>query len=515
MNKHIMILKSSIVGFTALLLVSCTDLLDMNPKDQISSATFWKNQADADMALAGVYSNLWLNTFNYYQMYWDVLGGDLWGATASGGTNPNSILAMGQIYATSGGIVSSIYSDCYKGIAVCNFFLDNIDNTPITDAIKEKYKGEVLFLRAFFYFTLTDFYGGVPLFTKPPTIDGAKVKQSPKEDVLNQIQADLDAAIASLPNTDYSVTGKGHAVKGTALALKAKVCLFQQDWAGAVAATSQIMSDGQFNLCNNYSTMFLTVGQANNPEIIFSTRYLAPDYAQPRYYQAEVQFIKDALINPRNELVDEFECIDGLPITSSPLYDGSTDSSRKMNRDPRLSLSIKTYAEAYIKSSGEEVIYNPTTTCETGWEPIKTLNADLIPVDMSTVCDEDWVLLRYAEVLLMYAEAKNEFSGPDQSIYDAINAVRARPGINMPPISTGLTKDQMRTRIQHEKRVEFCMEGKRYSDMKRWKLAETYFPTLKSPTGVQYVFNPSKNYVFPFPQSEIDINPNLVQNPGY
>lgn len=85
----------------------------------------------------------------------------------------------------------------------------------------------------------------------------------------------------------------------------------------------------------------------------------------------------------------------------------------------------------------------------------------------------------------------------------------------MPPLPTGLTKDQMRTRIQHERRVEFALEGKRYWDIKRWKTAETYVPTLIDPGGVQRQFDPSKHYLFPFPQSEIDINENLVQNPGY
>jgi hypothetical protein len=138
-----------------------------------------------------------------------------------------------------------------------------------------------------------------------------------------------------------------------------------------------------------------------------------------------------------------------------------------------------------------------------------------MPVDNSTKSENDWILSRYAEVLLIFAEAKNEVNGPDISVYNAINAVRARPGIGMPPIPTGLSKDQMRTRIMHERRVEFGLEAKRYGDMKRWKTAEIYFPTLVDPGGIRHTFDPTKHYLFPFPQSEIDINPNLVQNPGY
>src|SRR5690606_38384009 len=137
-----------------------------------------------------------------------------------------------------------------------------------------------------------------------------------------------------------------------------------------------------------------------------------------------------------------------------------------------------------------------------------------LPVDYSTKSEQDWILLRYSEVLLIYAEAKNEASGPDQSVYDAINKVRARPGVNMPPIPTDLSQEQMRERIRRERRVEFGLEGKRYWDIERWKTAETYIPTLVDPGGNQRVFNPGKHYLFPLPQSEMDVNENLVQSPN-
>jgi hypothetical protein len=115
----------------------------------------------------------------------------------------------------------------------------------------------------------------------------------------------------------------------------------------------------------------------------------------------------------------------------------------------------------------------------------------------------------------MYAEATNEASGPNQSVYDAINAIRARSGVGMPPLPAGLSKDQMREKIRHERRIELAMEGQRWSDIKRWKTAETYINTLVDQGGVQRKFDPTKHYLMPFPQSEIDVNTNLVQNPGY
>ena len=176
---------------------------------------------------------------------------------------------------------------------------------------------------------------------------------------------------------------------------------------------------------------------------------------------------------------------------------------------------MKLFSDPAVQASGKVVPYAYNGASSTGYEPSKLCNVEALPVDYSTKSEQDWVLLRYAEVLLNYAESKNELSGPDASVYDAINSVRARPGINMPPIPSGLTKEQMRTRIWNERRVEFGLEGLRFGDIKRWKLAETYIPALVDPGGVHRAFNPAKHYVFPFPQSEIDVNENLEQNPNY
>jgi len=178
-------------------------------------------------------------------------------------------------------------------------------------------------------------------------------------------------------------------------------------------------------------------------------------------------------------------------------------------------MTVKTFEEPAVQASGKVVPYSYNAPSSTGYEPNKFINVELMPIDYSTKSEQDWILIRYAEVLLNYAEAQNEDVGPDASVYDAINAVRARPGVEMPAIPAGLSKEQMRTRIWNERRVELALEGLRYGDIKRWKLAETYIPTLVDLGGIHRKFDPSKNYVFPFPQYEIDVNPNLEQNPGY
>jgi len=500
MNKYI---RNTVLGIFTIYLVSCSDFMDKNPLDQISSETFWQNEKEADMALVGVYSRLLAYPFTHNDCEFDIMAGDVDGNQSHAIVN----IARGQIEPTSGGIVSNIYSNCYIGIAACNFFLANVEQTPISVEKLNKYKGEVQFLRALFYFTLADTYGGVPLYTAPVTIDEAKVAKSTKAEVLDQVIDDLDFAIANLPDITFT---DGHAVKGSALALKARVLLRMEQWTEAASAANQVMtSPANFSLYNNFRSLFLTTGQSDNPEIIFSTRYLSPDITS----NLDVRWNWHGVVNPRQELVNEYEFTDGTPFsTSNPLYD---PNNWKLNRDPRMALTIKKFEETVINSSGQEVGFAYNAISGSGYNPVKYGNWDVLPIDYSTLSEQDWILIRYADVLLMYAEAKNEATGPDQSIYDAVNAVRARQGVDMPPLPAGLDQAEMRERIRHERRVEFALEGLRWSDIRRWGTIDAYINSLVDPGGTPRVFNPAKHYVLPFPQSEIDINPNLLQNPNY
>jgi hypothetical protein len=160
MNKLIKYtyIKGATIVFIALFFASCKDFLDRNPLTEISGPTFWKTQKDADLALAGCYARLNCNTFNFEGVYsLDVMAGDANEGAQSLGAASTGTFALGLMEAVSGGILANVYNDCYRGIGTCNFFLDNIDKVDMPDATKTTYKGEVLFLRALFYFTLTDF----------------------------------------------------------------------------------------------------------------------------------------------------------------------------------------------------------------------------------------------------------------------------------------------------------------------------------------------------------------------
>jgi starch-binding outer membrane protein, SusD/RagB family len=267
--------------------------------------------------LSGVYSRLNCNTFNFEGVYaLDIMAGDANEGAQSLGASSTGTFALGIITSTSGGLLADVYNQCYQGISTCNSFLANIDKVIFPDADKTIYKAEVSFLRALFYFKLTESYGGVVIYTTPPTVDNSKIAKSTQAEIIAQVISDLNVAIAGLPNTAYN----GHAVKGSALALKSRVLMFASDniaadFAGAAAAAKQVMTDGVFSLyTGKWKDMFLTVGQTPNPEIMFSTKYLNPDNSS----QQDIRILWHGIWNPRTELRDAFECTDGLPITTSP-----------------------------------------------------------------------------------------------------------------------------------------------------------------------------------------------------
>lgn len=494
-------IKMVVVIVVMLFQFGCKEsFLERNPLDQISSGTFWKTDADAKMALAGCYRQLQSDFLSYRKVWLDCLSDN---AFAEWGYFNIPAMTIGVTSPTSGGAVNMAYYAPYRGIANCNYFLENIDKVDIEEEKKAIYKGEVKFLRALMYFDLVDFFGDVILYKQTPeSADAAKVAKSSKADVLTFIHEDLDEAIRVLPEAQY----EGHAVKGSATAFKARVLLYEQKWPEAASFAQQTMQSGKFSIANDYLGIFLTATQGGNPEIIFSTQYLGPTNPTAFVESMDVQIGWYGCINPYQDLVDEFECTDGLRISESPLYNATTPFA---NRDPRLVLNMRRVAE--------ETWPDPQHGGQTGYVMRKYADFSHAPFSYArTDSDQDMVSIRYADVLLMYAEARNEAEGPDASIYDALDAIRARPGVDMPPVDRARynTKETLREFIRHERRVELALEGHRYFDIKRWGIAHTKLPTIENPGGVNLVFEP-KHYVFPFPQGELDINPELKQNDGY
>ncbi len=464
------------------------DALDKNPLDKLSSGEFWKSKQDFDMALTAIYGELQNSMFSFGAPNWDVLTDNGFGQHNYWGSQA---IVQGNISPTSDGYISEVYNSSYRGIARINIFLDQLNNfegDEIDSSSKGKYEGEALFIRGFYYFQLYSNYGSVPIVTEPLNLENQVQPKAPANEVLAQTLADLDTAIANLSNELYA-DNEGHAVKSSAQALKLRVLLYAayDDNGSADPETLtqardlalEIMGAG-YDLSLNFEDVFKDGTQEGNPEIVFSIKFLAPDNStsMDQWYGDWV------VISPLQNLVDAFD----------PL-------------DPRLE---KTIYSGEVNFDGN--IHNPSNGLPTGYGVKKFLSPGLMPYGYSTQSQQDWVLLRYADVLLMYAEAQNELVGPDQSVHNAINAIRARVGMTDIPI--GLTKEEMRETIRKERRIELAFEGLRYYDLKRWRIAEQVLNNV-SDGVLDYKFE-KRFYNWPLPQSEIDKSQGvLVQNPDY
>ncbi|TXE12892.1 RagB/SusD family nutrient uptake outer membrane protein [Seonamhaeicola algicola] len=499
---------SYVIAFT-----SCSEeFLDKQPGDAISSGTFWKTEADAQMALTGVYSNLQTNFYStltlskwnggpQIQQGWDELTDNAYGARdngfrdiLTGVLNPD-----GQAQRA----IKGLYGVSYVGINGCNEFLDKIDNVAVSESLINQWKGEALFIRAYFYYYLAVTYGDVPIRTEASTVENQFTAKSPQSEVFAQILDDLDTAIDYLPSANYD----GHVKKEAALALKAKVLLYTKDYTNAAIAAKAVIDGGNYSLSSKYDDIFLEAGQTDNPEIIFSIK-MTNTPGESALWSTQIMIGFWGNIHPTVNLVNAYECTDGLPITSSPLYDPNAPME---NRDPRLNATVF------------EGNWNPLVEIKsvTGYTFIKGINPTTISTLTQPLNDgTDFVHLRYADVLLMYAEAKIEANDIDQSVLDAINMVRARAyGVDYTdttnyPALTVLNQATLRDKVRNERRVEFPLENSRYFDLKRWGIAEQVLNGFDGDPVSQRVFLP-KHYKWPLPQDALNKNPELVQNPDY
>ncbi|WP_114782925.1 RagB/SusD family nutrient uptake outer membrane protein [Botryobacter ruber] len=496
---------------------SCNDdFLDKNPLNSVSTQVFWSSEADVQTALAGVYSRLQQNFLGYERVYLDGLSDNAYLDPGNGNQGGMHNMTIGSISPSTGGAMINMYSTPYRAIASCNYFLDNVDKAPMSDAQKNVYKAEVRFIRALAYFDLVQSFGDVIIYKNfPATLEEAKIAKSPKADVYAFIEEDLKFAINNLPDEKYN----GHAVKGSAQGMLGRVLVTQKKWNEAVPVLQQIITTGKFGLSNNYAALFTRAGQANaavNKEIMFSTQYLAPNNVHrtsPGAAGMDIELGLWSLMQPYKDLVDEYEMTDGKMPSESPLYDPGNPYA---NRDPRLDMTVKLPGEVWKNAAG--VPYTDSYDPKTGFlmeKYVELARAPITPAS-ATSSDQDYIHLRYADVLLMYAEAMNEANGPSAAVYDALNQVRNRPGVNMLPVDQAKynTKEKLRDFIRHERRIELALEGQRYNDLKRWNIAHTKLPTLRTPAGTPLVFE-QRNYELPFPASEIDNNPKLTPNPNY
>lgn len=499
----------------AVIISGCEGFLEKNPSSKPSEGTFWKQKSDLDMALTACYGTMTKFDNGYFAFAtprWDSFTDNC--RSVEGSTFD---VFQGNIDPSTVGIIQDVYINSYVGITRMNLFLYQLDKYENIDLSKDDRnfsKGQVLFLRAFYYSFLYRCYGDVPLIIEPLNLETQYQPKVEAAKILEQIYADLDEAASLLPDKTYSEL-PGRITKGAVLALKCRMMLYEaydQTGKANIDKMKNVLSVAEkikgYCLSDNFEGIFQGTSQETNPEIILSTKYLAPN----NWHTGDLWFGAWSHCALLTNMATEFEFKDGTPFSEkSPLYNPENPIE---NRDPRMDMS--TFYHQLVMGDIKQPI---TQVLPTGYGLKKFVTRDKTqyPIGYNTRSDQDWVHFRYAEILLIIAEAENEVNGPTQKAYDAINRIRARKGIEMPPLPTGLNQVQMREKIRHERRIELAFEGHRYFDLKRWRIIGEVMNNFDEPTLPLYksVFE-DRFYLWPIPQSEIDKNNGiLVQNPNY
>lgn len=561
---------------SALFLSSCDDFMDITPTDSITDDGVWTSANSTMLFISNVYndlaypysnnSNTTANPLYSFQglgnvMFDNAFTDDMIGLGETS-TNKWNLFDF-----TASSAPFDRWSFCYASIRKTNIALKNLEvSTVLTQADKTRLMGDMYFLRGLFYLELFRFYGGVPLIDKPldRNLDEIFLPKNTAEETLEFIVSDFQNAADRLPVTVID-TELGRATKGAAIGLKAVAYLHgagtvDSKYYSKAAETANILISGElagaYSLFKGgFANLFLEENE-HNSEVIFDIQYAYP------YRWSGFQTICAPPVpanggygwskgHPTQDLVDAFEMKDGSVFD----WNNSGEAANPYaNRDERFYGTILYNGEKWKGNTLYTSTNLPTNLSATNnpnglWntakkEATKTGYYIRKHQNESVVCGWDnrgkgigggynLIFLRYAEILLTYAEAENEVNGPSDAVYNAVNSVRNRAG--QPNLPTGLKKEDMREKIRHERRVELAFEGKRFFDIIRWNAGEVFLnhpvhgcavtyklgldgkpaPTYKVFEVCEKKFIAPKNNLLPIPQSAIDKNPKLVQNSGW
>ncbi len=547
--------KLSKYGNVALLLVlvwGCDDdILNKIPKEGLTEDVVWTDPNAASQFVYGIYGAV----PSGFDRWYDGWAKGLYILDAGSDDAENAINWTSADLLNTGDFLPgyipfwTIWPECYRQIRAANSALENLDRLE-NEELRTQLKAEARFLRAYLHHDLLRYYGmksdgaeptGIPIIDRTMTPDDdINIGRNTYDEVVDFIVADLDAAIADLP--DKGEVEIGRATKGAAYALKGRVLLYAERWVESAAASAEVMN-GDYSLYPDYQRIFL---DENNDEVVWVKKFTNPDkhhqsnaggtagagwdvYNSPRSFAGpnDAGWVGNC---PTQNFVDAYEMVDGQPQSESPLYDPAKPFD---NLDPRFEATVvhdgSTFRGEVMEMYPDGKHDLPGANTPTGYYTRKFHRED-IPV-YSLAGDQDWIYIRYAEVLLNYAEAKNEATGPDGSVYNAINEIRSRPSVDMPDLPGGLSQAEMRERIRNERRVELVFEEHRFYDIRRWRIAEDLLNgpmqgiemSVDSGTGdviyTKFDFEertfPSKLYVMPISQSEMDKSPGLTQIAGW
>lgn len=576
MKKISFILVIALVG---VFLYSCQkeSFLDKTQSSDLNEAAVFADSAYTISFLSGIYEPIGFST--HPKRFG---GGGLDACTdESEGSGVGSINTFIQ-FATGTVNPNIITNDAwrvpYSNIRRANIMLKNLSNAKFGENIKIRVKAETRFLRAYYYFILLEHYGGVPLVGDSVYKATDKIPSSRNtfEECVNYIVSECDAAAVDLP---WMHTGEdyGRINKAACYGLKSRVLLYAasplfnggsiaigeplksivsyptadiERWKTAEEAAAQIINGGQYSLYLGNSTEpgygFYQMFQLRKSSEMILARMQSNNRELEGIWNPPTHGVTSPGAYPYLEIVNAFGMKNGLPIDDP--NSGYDPQHPYDNRDPRFAntftrdQSLVYHRDGFARrpvnifinktdpnsiTSGQDAIYKGTPT---GYYTYKMLGREVVYDWFNTVTDRCLPIIRYAEILLNFAEARNEYhSAPDQQVYEAVEDIRKRAGLSPFELPAGLTQAQMREIIRNERQKELAFEGHRFFDVRRWKIAEQTdgrqmhgTEPVKTSTGTKYntidvrkrSFD-SRMYLWPIPQSEIGKLPELLQNPGY
>lgn len=373
------------------------------------------------------------------------------------------------------------WTNLYEGISRANIIIAEVPNIDMDENLKNRILGEARFLRALNYFTVSNLWGDVPLITEPfESTDDVLVARSPINEVYDLIIQDLEFARGNLPyKSEYGDSDLGRATWGAATSLLGKVHLYDNNFEDAESLFREVIESGRYALMDNFDHIWNREHE-NNQESIFELQYADIGGGGSNSQNSQLLAPIHGTVFPTQLAVDSFR-----------------------EGDPRLEYSIFRQGDPFAPHISSDLAVFDATSTATGY----SMRKSVVPIKIVQGSDVNIPLIRYADVLLMYAEAANELNLRDEA-RDAVNEVRQRPTVDLPALTVAetTTYEDMFEAIVYERTAELMFEMNRFNDLRRWDLLLEVLGDRGYTDRYEY---------FPIPQLELDINDQLTQNPGY
>lgn len=471
--------KSILLLAIALFFSHCKkDWLDTFPPDGPTPSNYYSNAAEILTGVNACYDILSAQLDRLYGLGIDAIGNYCGDECVGGRTAPRDFSPFEQNTVNGSEVtLQVIWRECYSGIYRCNEVLEKMAPVEMDAQLKARYRAEATFLRGFYHFELMKVFGGAPVVTSVLTPQEARKPSNSRDETAAQIEADFQAAIPDLPlKSQYGAGDAGRVTKGAAQAYLMKLYLFQKRWQDAANAGKPVVDSKEYGLFDDYNDNFST-SKENGLESIFEVQCKTGTGTGEGNAHYDLESFENTP-NPR-----------GYTQPFSSLRN-SYQNNTEGKKDPRRDFTIKVNIISSTLLASYK--YNRPQTPQ----PAVQYDGEL-----------NFKLMRYADFLLLLAEAYNE-SGDPGTAMSYINLVRQRPTVRMAPL-IGLNQVQVRSAIYDERKWELAFEGHRYFDLVRWGIAGNVI------RGQGRAFVDGKHELMPIPANELLLNPNLTQNPGY